>query len=81
MPARTSIKKARKEIVAYDALEQVRLNKVLYTLDRPAYVAAILMLETGMRVGEVLALGWSDLDVKRKAIKIRKTFVRLGNSS
>lgn len=79
MPARTVIKKPRKEVIAYNELEQKRLNEVLYTMERPAFVAAILMLETGMRIGEVLALGWDDFDLKRRAIHIGKTFVRLGN--
>lgn len=30
-----------------------------------------------MRVGEVLALGWDDIDWKRRAVKIRKTVVRI----
>ena len=81
MPARSVIKKPRKDVIAYNNLEQKRLNEVLYTLERPAYISAILMLETGMRIGEVLALGWDDFDLKRRAIHIGKTFVRLGNSN
>lgn len=79
IPSRAVIKKAKREIIAYTPLEQDKLKSVLYTLERPAYPAAILMLETGMRVGEVLALGWSDIDLRRGTVKIHKTFVRLGN--
>lgn len=32
------------------------------------YVAALLMLETGLRVGETLALAWEDVIWERKAI-------------
>lgn len=81
MPARVLIKKPKKGVIAYTEIEQKRLSEVLYRLERPAYIAAILMLETGMRIGEVLALEWEDFDLRRRAIHIGKTFVRLGNSS
>ena len=79
MPSRASILKPKKDIIAYTPYEQERLKSVLYTLDRPAYAAAILMLETGMRIGEVLALDWGDINFKRSTVGIHKTFVRLGN--
>lgn len=79
LPSYTIVKKPKKEVIAYTQAEQIRLNSVLYTLERPAYLAAILMLETGMRIGEALALSWDDFDVQRRSIHIGKTFVRLGN--
>lgn len=44
-----------------------------------AYVAALLMLETGLRVGETLALAWEDVIWERKAIRVNKTMVRIAN--
>ena len=40
-------------------------------------MAALIMMETGMRVGEAMALGWDDVDFKRKAIYVSKTAVRI----
>lgn len=79
LPSMAVIQKPKREVIAYTPGEQERLKAVFYTFERPAYVAALLMLETGMRIGEVLALGWSDIDFRRGTVRIHKTFVRLGN--
>lgn len=79
LPSRIAVHKKAKEIVAYSVEEQERLNDIFDSLERPAYLAAILMEETGMRIGEVLALGWNDIDWRRRAVSVNKTVVRLGN--
>lgn len=81
LPAQSIVKKPKRGIEAYDIFEQDALRKVLETGESPGYFAALLMLETGMRIGECLALTWSDIDWARRAIRINKTFVRLGNRS
>lgn len=80
LPSESSVKKHKKEVIAYTHEEQDTLKRVLYRGDSMAWYAAIIMMETGMRVGEVLALCWSDIDWRRKAVKISKTVVRLGDS-
>lgn len=79
LPSKMAIKKAPREIISYTPEEQNRLTEVLWSFGRPAYSAALLMMETGMRIGEVLALGWEDIDLRRKCVRVCKTFVRLGN--
>lgn len=79
LPSKLAVKKPTREVISYTEPEQEALCKVLWTFKRPAYAAALLMLETGMRIGEVLALEWNDIDLRRKCVKICKTFVRLGN--
>jgi len=79
LPSESSVKKSKKEVIAYNKAEQIALTRVLQTKAYPGYCAALLMLETGMRVGEVLALTWGDIDWNRKAVKISKTLVRLAN--
>ncbi len=79
LPSKTAIRKEEREVVAYGEEEQKVLLKIFETLDKPSYGAAILMLETGMRVGEVLALSWEDINWNRRCVRIWKTFVRLGN--
>ena len=80
LPSESSVKKHKKEVIAYTHEDQDALKRVLYRGDSMAWYAAIIMMETGMRVGEVLALCWSDIDWRRKAVKISKTVVRLGDS-
>lgn len=80
LPNESSVKKRRKQVIAYTRAEQQALKKVLYRGDHPAFYAAIIMMETGMRVGEVLALSWDDILWRRRAVHIGKTIVRLGNA-
>lgn len=80
LPAQTLVKKKKKEIETYNMVEQTALSKVFSTLERPGYGANLLMMETGIRVGEALALMWGDVDWNRKAIKINKTVIRIANT-
>ena len=79
LPSRSNVKKVAKDAIGYTPTEQNRLKEILWTLERPAYGAALLMLETGMRVGEALAVGFDDVDFGRRCISVHKTFVHLGN--
>ena len=79
LPSRSSVKKPKKEMQVYNKMQQMTLKKVLQTNERGGYSAALLMLETGMRVGEVIALSWDDIDWDRRSLRINKTMVRLGN--
>ena len=64
---------------AYSPEEQEALFRVLDTNSRPGYAAIALMIETGLRVGEVLALRWKDVQISRKRLAVRATVVRLAN--
>ena len=79
LPRPSALGKETKDILVYSIPEQEKLRKVLETGEMPGYFAALLMMESGMRVGECLALTWGDIDWTRRAIHICKTFVRLGN--
>lgn len=65
----------------YDDVEQVRLKRVLSRVDHIAYLAVILMLEAGLRIGEALALEWTDILWSRRAVRINKTLVRLSDQN
>lgn len=78
LPAQSMVKKPKKEVVAYNKAQQVALKRVLRTMEKPGYAAALLMMETGLRIGEMLALDWLDIDWERRAVHVNKTFVRLG---
>ena len=80
LPSETTVKKHKREIVAYTREEQKRLKNVLMRGDSPAYNVVLVMLETGMRIGEVLALGWDDINWTRKSIRIGKTVVNIANT-
>ena len=76
IPSSTHIVKPDKNICAYEGEEYHNLRILLETEAHDAYCAALLMIETGMRPGEVIALDWVDMLQKKRAIRIHKTAVR-----
>lgn len=57
--------------------EQVRLFKVLYE-DMNRYKFGILLcLSTGLRLGEICALKWSDIDVDGQVLYVNRTVQRI----
>lgn len=65
----------KQEVVTYSKPEQMRIISTASKDGSIGSKAAILMLETGIRSGEVLALSWRDVEWERKAIYIHKTLV------
>lgn len=78
-PSKANVQKAKKKVIAYDKEEQKKLRAVLETHKREAYAAIDLMIETGLRPGEALALDWDDIHLERKRLQVHKTVVNLAN--
>lgn len=68
------------DILVYTEDEQCRLLNSLMTLEKDQYAAVVLMLEAGLRIGEVLALDWNDILWSRRAVKIHRTLVRMSSN-
>ena len=79
LPSRYNVAKPERLIEAYTDEEQTALQSVLSGRQRNGYAAIALMIETGLRVGEALALRWQDVQLTRKRIYVRNTVVRLAN--
>lgn len=79
LPSETAVTSPKREIETYSRREQKLLMNALMPLDKEQYAVIILMLETGMRIGEVLALTWSDILWGRKAVSVRGTLIRLSS--
>lgn len=63
-----------KKIVAYSRDEQSKI--IEYVSDcKPGKQIYYILIATGMRIGEVCALTWDDVDLKNKSISINKTAV------
>jgi integrase len=56
--------------------ENVLLNYCLSNIN-PKTVGILLVIFTGIRIGEVCSIKWSDIDLDRKVINISKTLQRL----
>jgi len=59
------------------AAEQKRLEKIIFSQPCPLHFGIMLTLYTGMRIGEVCALTWGDIDFQEGIIKISKTMMRI----
>ena len=79
LPSRYNVAKPERLMEAYTDEEQTALRSVLSGRQRNGYAAIALMIETGLRVGEALALRWQDVQLTRKRIYVRNTVVRLAN--
>ena len=79
LPAQSVVKKKKRDVLVYSRPQQIALKRVLRSGERIGYLAALLMLETGMRVGECLALKWEDILWERRAVRINKTLIRITN--
>ena len=58
-------------------MEEAEINRVLQTHADEAH--AIMLLKTGRRIGEMLALQWSDIDFKNMTITVSKAVTRLAS--
>lgn len=81
LPAQSAIKKKPRGVNSYTAEEQKRLWPELLRDDNPRKLAAAFMMETGLRVGECLALQWDDVLWGRRALRVNKTMVRLNKDA
>lgn len=61
-----------KEITAFNKREQKKLENYCFNSKRN-YIGIIICLYTGIRLGELLALNWDDIDFNKKILKINKT--------
>lgn len=62
-------------ISAFEKWEQAKLEKYCLNnrINKPAYVGIIICLYTGLRIGELLALTWKDIDFDNCTISISKS--------
>lgn len=66
-------KKKTADLLAYTIQEQLKIEKYLMAHKNPEYFGIILCLYTGLRIGELMALEWSDIDFENGFLKVDKT--------
>ncbi len=62
-----------KRVECFSIQEQRKIENYASILERPKYFGILLSLYTGMRLGELLALEWSDIDIRKNIIKVTKS--------
>ena len=78
-PSKANVQKAKKAIAAYDKREQAALSVITQTRKRESYYVIDLMIETGLRPGEALALNWEDIDLDARKMRVHATVINLAN--
>lgn len=75
LPIENVVKQKKREVIAYNSREQLRIKQTASQVNSIGSKAVILLLESGMRIGELLALTWRDVQWERRAIRIHSTMV------
>ena len=66
-------RQCERESMALERREQQALERFCLRASRPNYIGVVLCLYTGIRLGELLALTWEDIDLTAQMLHINKT--------
>ena len=66
-------KTKEKDVSCFILPEQKKIEQTVLTSKKPKLFGIVLCLYSGLRIGELLALEWSDIDFNKGAIAINKT--------
>ncbi len=66
-----------KPVTAFEKREQEKLEKYCLSSNKTNYLGIVICLYTGIRLGELLALTWNDIDFKSGIMTISKTAYRI----
>ncbi len=75
LPKAAKVKKKPRETGAYTTDEQDKLWAVITQSNNPAVHSIGIMLETGLRVNEMLALRWEFVSLERKRLYVEGTII------
>ncbi len=67
----------KKAIKTFTKDEEKKLVGYILCHDKQKYCGVVLSLFTGMRIGEICALRWKDIDLKKRVIYVSKTLQRV----
>ena len=76
-----SPKPEKKEISILKKEEQRKLEEYLMAHIKPNYLGILLSLYAGLRIGEVCALRWKDINLVERKIHINHTIMRIQDST
>lgn len=68
-----------KEKELLDKTEQSRLNNYLIADPTPSNIGILLSSATGIRIGELCALKWENINLEEKILTVRNTALRIKN--
>lgn len=71
------IKQEHKSMRVFTVSEELRLDRILRYDPNPTNIGILLSLNTGIRLGELCALKWEDINLKERYIDVEETVQRL----
>lgn len=74
-----SVSAEKKDIKVLNIFEQQRLTEYLLRSPNYSKIGILVCLYTGLRIGEICALKWSDIHVAEGYIDVNKTMYRIKN--
>lgn len=74
----TSPKRKGKPVEIINCTEQEKLLRYLYGKVDISKLGIILCLSTGLRLGEICALKWQDIDFSQRVLHVNRTVQRIG---
>lgn len=84
MPLKSAICKPTEEKKSLEILnkeEQVKLELIVFERIDTIKLGIMLSLYAGLRIGEVCALSWEDIDLEKNIIHVRHTISRIRNDT
>ena len=66
-------KPKEKQVECFSAWEQKKIEEAALSAKKDKYRGIILCLYTGLRIGELLALTWNDIDCDKNILSVTKT--------
>lgn len=66
-------KPKEKQVECFSAWEQKKIEEAALSTRKDKYRGIILCLYTGLRIGELLALTWNDIDFEKSILSVTKT--------
>lgn len=70
-------KERRKDIKILNSRDLKSLESYVYDAEDSYKLGVYICLYTGLRIGEICALQWKDIDFANKTLKVRKTILRI----
>lgn len=72
---------SKKELEILSIAEQKKMEDYVSKDLNGTKMAILLSLHTGLRIGEICALAWEDIDLENQIIHVRHTVVRINNQN
>ena len=70
--------KREKKVECFSGEEQRKIINSVFSCSKKKNLGIVICLYTGVRIGELLALEWEDVDLKSGIISVNKTRVEIG---